>query len=84
MAAVLLEVHRRRTANSPAPAWPKGLVPLTWPQPARVIWRLLVAAAALAFRLVLVRLGLARYNLLTVTMVAPFGVAFGADCATWH
>lgn len=89
MAAVLLEVIAGGAANSPVPAWAQGLFPLTWPQPARVLWWLVVAAAALTFRLVLVRLGLARHNLLTVAIVAPFvilaaGVAFGADWATWH
>ncbi|MBW3610600.1 MAG: hypothetical protein KY438_03605 [Actinobacteria bacterium] len=48
-----------------------------------------VAAAALGFRLALVRLGLGRHHLVTAFTVLPFvvlaaGVAFSADWATWH
>ncbi len=91
LAAVAVEVVAAEYSESPVPAWAVGVVPLTWPQPVRVLWWLIVAAAALTSRLLLARLGLGPKprRWVTVAMVAPFvmiaaGVAFGADWATWH
>ena len=89
MAAVVLEAVAGGGANSSVPPWADGLFPLSWPRPARVVWWLVVAGAALGFRISLAHLGLARHRLLTAATVAPFvilatGVAFGADWATWH
>lgn len=44
-AAVLLEVIGGQNANSPDPSWAERVVPLGWPQPVRVLWWLLIAAA---------------------------------------
>lgn len=87
--AVALEVVAGSAANSPAPSWVVRVVPLAWPQPLRVVWWLVVAAAALAFRLCLRRLGFRQRSWIIVASVAPFavfaaGIAFGADWATWH
>ncbi len=89
MTAVVLEAVAGRAANSSVPSWAVGLFPISWPHPARVGWWLAVAAAALGFRLALVRLGLGRHHLVTAFTVLPFvvlaaGVAFSADWATWH
>lgn len=87
--AVALEVLAGAAANSTVPAWVTWVVPLAWPQYVRVVWWLAVAAAALAFRLSLRRLGLRQRSWIVVVSVAPFvifaaGIAFSADWATWH
>lgn len=89
LAAVLLEMLTGAAANSPVPAWADGLVPLSWPPWARVLWWLAVAGAALAYRLAERRAGIRR-RLLTVALTPlPFavfavGIALGAQWATWH
>lgn len=88
-AAVAVEVLAGTAANSPAPRWADGLVPLAWPPVARVVWWLVVAAAALAYRLALARIGLRPNSVVTGLLVAPFvafalGIAVGAEWATWH
>lgn len=89
VAAVSLEVMSSLAANSPVPAWADQVVPLAWPQPARVAWWLTVAGAMYAFRFLLGRAGMPQRRLIVVLSVAPFvifaaGVAGGADWATWH
>lgn len=86
--AVVLEMISGQYANSPVPGW-GAWVPLAWPQPARVVWWLVVAAAASWFRWSLGRLGLGTSRIVTVGIVTPFlvfaaGIAVGADWATWH
>lgn len=89
LCAVALEVAAGAAANSSWPSWATWVVPLTWPQPVRVVWWLVVAAAALSFRLNLRHLGFRQPPWLIAASVGPFvafagGVAFGADWATWH
>lgn len=87
--AVAGEVVSGQAANSENPSWVYGLLPLTWPEPARVAWWLLVAAAAAAHRVLLVRAGFARGRWLGWLLAAPFvvfagGIAAGASWSTWH
>lgn len=87
--AVALEVISGQAANSENPGWVYGLVPLTWSPPARVVWWLLVAAAAWGHRYFLVRAGLGSGRWLGVLLAAPFvlfaaGTAAGASWSTWH
>lgn len=87
--AVVLEVVTGSAANSPVPQWAERVAPIAWPQPARVVWWLGVAGAALAFRVALQRLGFRQRKLVVLLSVGPFvafavGVAIGADWATWH
>lgn len=87
--AVMLEVVSGRYANSPVPAWAYKVAPLAWPQPVRVAWWLMVAAAMLVFRVLLGRAGFPQRRFVVVVSAAPFvifaaGIAFGADWATWH
>ncbi len=87
--AVVLEVIGGAGANSAVPAWAKYVVPLAWPQPLRVLWWLLVAGAALGFRIALHRLGFRQRRVVVAASVLPFvvfaaGIAFSADWATWH
>ncbi len=56
--AVILEVVGGTAANSPVPAWAENAFPISWPQPVRVLWWLVVAAAALRYRLVIHRVGI--------------------------
>ncbi len=86
--AVLLEVVGSAWANSPLPSWAE-VVPLQWPNGARVVWWLAVAAAAASFRVSLRRVGVPTRALADVVTVLPFlvfavGVAISADWATWH
>ena len=87
--AVALEVVSGLNTNSPVPAWAARVVPLAWPQPARVAWWLTVAGAMYAFRFLLGRAGMPQRRLVVVMSVAPFvlfaaGIAASADWATWH
>lgn len=87
-AAVILEVTGGAGANSPVPSW-AHVVPLGWPQWARVAWWLGVAAAAATFRVGLRRIGMPTRRVGDAIAVAPFlafasGIALGADWATWH
>lgn len=87
--AVVLEALGGAAANSPAPAWAEGLVPITWSAPARVGWWLAVAAAAAGYRVLLGRVGIRPRRWVTVLTVVPFvafaaGIAVGVDWATWH
>ena len=87
--AVAVEVASGQAANSESPDWLYGLVPLTWPQSARVGWWLLVAAAAAGHRYFLVRAGLGTGRWLGGLLAAPFvlfaaGIAAGASWSTWH
>lgn len=89
LAAVAAEVLGGLGANSPVPAWAERVVPLAWPPAARVAWWLLVAAAAVAYRLLLGRAGFPQRRAVIVLSVAPFvvfaaGIAVGASWATWH
>lgn len=89
LTALVLELAAGAGANSAAPGWVGRVVPLTWPQGARVAWWLLVAAAALGFRASLHRLGFRQHPVVVVGSVAPFvifaaGVAAGAGWSTWH
>lgn len=84
-----LEVVGGTGANSPVPGWAEHVVPLAWPQWVRVVWWLVVAGAALGFRINLHRLGFRQRAPVVVLSVAPFlafaiGIAAGADWATWH
>lgn len=86
--AVVLEITGGANANSPVPGW-AHLVPLAWPQWVRVLWWILVAAAAATFRAGLRRVGLPARRGVDVVAVGPFlafaaGIAAGADWATWH
>lgn len=86
--AVILEAISGQYANSPTPDWAHW-VPLAWPQPLRVVWWLVVAVTASAFRWSLHHVGLRPNPVVTVCIVAPFlvfaaGVGVGADWATWH
>lgn len=87
--AFALEVMGGLGANSPAPAWADRVVPLAWPQGLRVVWWLVVAGAAGAYRLLLARAGFRQRRFVVVLTVVPFlvfaaGVAAGAPWATWH
>lgn len=89
IAAVGLEVATGSSANSPVPGWTERLAPIAWPQPARVLWWLVVAGAALAFQRALERLGFRQRRVVVLLSVGPFvafafGVAIAADWATWH
>lgn len=89
VAAVVLEVVTGSAANSPVPQWAERVAPIAWPQPARVVWWLGVAGAALSFRVALQRLGFRQRKLVVLLSVGPFvvfaaGVVIGADWATWH
>ncbi|MBW3562580.1 MAG: hypothetical protein KY437_08795 [Actinobacteria bacterium] len=89
LAAVGLEVLGGGWANSPAPGWSSALIPLGWPTPARVVWWLLVAAAAGTFHVGVARSGHGTHPVvgsLTVAMFVAFavGIAFGAEWAAWH
>lgn len=88
-AALVLEVLGGMAANSTVPAWATYAVPLAWPQPLRVLWWLVVAGAALGFRVALHRLGFRQRRMVVTASVVPFvvfaaGIAVGADWATWH
>lgn len=86
--AVAVELTASLWANSEVPGWAE-LVPIAWPQGLRVVWWVLVAAAALTYRRSLARVGLPQHRTMTVLTVAPFlvfaaGIAVGAEWATWH
>jgi hypothetical protein len=88
LGAVTLEVLAGQAANSPVSRW-AVLVPLTWPQPARVGWWLGIAGAAGAYRWSLRQIGLPARRITDVATVVPFpafaaGVALGASWSTWH
>lgn len=88
IAAVVLEAISGQYANSSTPAWAHW-VPLAWPQPLRVAWWLVVAAATAGFRWSLRHVGIRANRVVTACIVAPFlvfaaGVGVGADWATWH
>lgn len=87
--ALVAEVVSSQYANSVTPAWAHGLVPLEWPQAARVGWWLAAAGAALGYQVQLRRLGIPQRRWVVACTVAPFvifagGIAAGADWATWH
>jgi hypothetical protein len=89
LAAVILEVIGGQNANSPHPGWAELVVPLAWPQPLRVLWWLVVGAAAGAYRILLGRAGFPQRRAVTVITVVPFvvfaaGIATGASWTTWH
>ncbi len=86
--AVVLEVIGGSYANSPLPAWAE-IVPIAWPQAARVAWWSGVAVAAGLFRLGLHRLGIRQRPVVVLASVLPFvafaaGIASGAGWSTWH
>lgn len=86
--AVGLEVLGGQYSNSQV-SGAEWLVPLAWPQAARVVWWLAVAGAAAAFRHAERRAGIRRHPLLIAASVVPFvvfavGIAAGASFSTWH
>lgn len=87
--AVALEFIGGQYANSRVPDAAEWLVPLAWPQAARVVWWLGVASAAAAFRYAERQAGIRRHPLVILASVAPFaifavGIAVGASFSTWH
>ncbi|MBI2169124.1 MAG: hypothetical protein HYU28_06430 [Actinobacteria bacterium] len=87
--AVGLEVVGGQYANSRVPGAAEWLVPLAWPQAARVVWWLIVASAAVAFRYAERQAGIRRHPIIIGASVIPFavfavGVALGAGFSTWH
>lgn len=90
VAAVLVEALAGAAADSPERGWATRLVPLAWPQPARVIWWLIVATAAAGHRLLLDRAGDRPPRWwIAAAVAAPFvvfagGIAAGAQWSTWH
>ena len=89
VAAVILELAAGSWSNSQVPGWADGLVPLTWPQPARFIWWTGVALAVLTFRVGLAKVGLPTRRWITALLVVPFivfalGLALGAEWSTFH
>ncbi len=88
LTAIVLEVVGGTNANSAVPAWGE-FVPLAWPQWARVLWWLQVAAAAATFRAGARRVGIRTRRLGDIATVGPFivfsiGIAFGSDWTTFH
>jgi len=88
-AALAAEVTAGLYANSPTPRWAERVAPLAWPQPARVLWWLVIGAAAFAYRVILHRAGIRQRAWVVAVSVVPFvvfaaGIAVGADWSTWH
>lgn len=88
LVAIVAEVIAGQYSNSEVPDW-AFFVPLGWPQAVRVLWWVLVSAAAGGFRLGLARLGQTQRPLIVILTVAPFaffalGVATGSSATTWH
>lgn len=86
--AVVLELLSGSFANSPVPDW-AHIAPIAWPSGLRVVWWVVVGAAAGLFRFGLHRLGLRQRPAVVVASVLPFlvfaaGIAAGADWSTWH
>ncbi len=86
--AVGLEVAAGGAANSPEASY-AGFFPLSWSQPVRVLWWLVIAAAAAGHRLLLVRAGMATGRVLPVVLALPFlvfaaGVAASTSWTAWH
>ena len=86
--AIALEIVGGANANSPVASW-GDLFPIAWPPALRVVWWILVAGAALGFRVGLADVGAKPNRVVTALIVAPFlafaaGIAIGADWATWH
>ncbi|MDP9386475.1 MAG: redoxin domain-containing protein [Actinomycetota bacterium] len=89
IAAMSAEVLASAASAGAVPAWASLLVPPSWPVPARVVWWLAVAGAALVFRLSLHSLGFRQRPTVVALSSVPFlvfaaGIAAGADWATWH
>lgn len=89
LTAVAIEVFAGAAANTPSSSWVTRFVPLTWPKPVRAGWWLVVAAAALSYRLSLRRLGFPQRWWIVIASVLPFvvfagGVATGSEWSTWH
>lgn len=87
--AIALEVASGQGANSPETARFSPFVPLSWPQPARAVWWVLVAAAAGGQRLLLDPGPGRRRWVLAGVCAMPFvvfagGVASGAEWSAWH
>lgn len=87
--AVILEFTAGQYSNSEVSGLSATLVPLAWPQAARVVWWLFVAAAAGLFRYGEYRVGIRRNPVVVAASVVPFvifaiGIAFGASFSTWH
>lgn len=87
--AVALEVLGGQYSNSQVSSITNWVVPLGWPQAARVVWWLTVAAAAATFRYAERTAGIRRNPILIVASVLPFvifaiGIALGASFSTWH
>lgn len=88
IAAVALEITGGLNANSPVPSW-AHVVPIAWPQWARVLWWSAVAISAASFRMGLRRAGLRTTRAGDAVAITPFlglaiGVLMGAEWATWH
>lgn len=89
LVAIALEVAASAWANSQVPAWVVNLVPLGWPQAARVAWWLGVAGATGAYHVGLARAGHPRRPVLATLTVGLFvafalSIAVGGEWATWH
>jgi len=89
LAALTAEALGSQYANSHVGSWALRAFPLSWPQPLRVVWWLVVAGAAFGFRVMLGRSGIRQSRPVVVVSVIPFvvfpaGIAVGADWATWH
>lgn len=87
--AVALELVGGQYSNSQVDGLAARLHPLAWPQAARVVWWLAVAAAAGAYRYGEWRAGIRRSPIIIGLSVVPFvifavGIASGASFSTWH
>ena len=87
--AIALEVASGQGANSPEVADFSPFVPLSWPQPVRALWWVLVATAAGGHRLLLDPGPGRRRWVLAGVAATPFlvfagGVASGAQWSAWH
>jgi hypothetical protein len=89
LGAVALELLSGQAANSPDDAVLQPFVPLSWPQPARVLWWLTIAGAAACHRLFLDTGTGLRRQLVALAAAAPFavfaaGIAFSTGWSAWH
>lgn len=87
--AVALEFVGGQYSNSEVDGLAARLHPLAWPQAARVVWWLAVAAAAGVYRYGEWRAGIRRSPIIIGLSVVPFvifaaGIASGASFSTWH
>lgn len=89
LSAVLLEAVAGQLGGVAVPRWVYAVVPSTWAPLPRAGWWVVVAAAAVAFRLAERRAGVRRNPLIILGSTIPFaafaiGVAVEAPWAAWH